>query len=175
MTKMTRQKAIARVAWTSWSEFTIDCERSKVGMSWIEPGNSRCSSGNNRADRARDLDCIRAGLPRDGENNYRGGRMKIAGKEMPREAFVFDPVDDPGDIAEVDRRIVRPAGDDQVAIAFSVFELALRPERDRLVLAIELAGAGIGGAGADRRRQIIEGHVARGERAGIDFDPDRAL
>ncbi len=78
--------------------------------------------GQQRADRARDLDCIRAGLPRDGENNYRGGRTKIAGKEMPREAFVFDPVDDPGDVAEVDRRIVRPAGDDQVAIAFSVFE-----------------------------------------------------
>ena len=144
-------------------------------MSWIEPGNSRCSSGNNsRTERATST-AFAPACRETAKTITEAGGLKIAGKEMPREAFVFDAVDDPGDIAQVNRRIVRPAGDDQVAIAFSVFELALRPERDRLVFAIELAGAGIGGAGANRGRQIIEGHVARGERAGIDLDPDRAL
>src|SRR5450432_1897743 len=100
--------------------------------------------------------------------------MKIAGKKMTREPLVLYPIDDSRDIAEINRGIVRPAPDDEIAIAFRVFDLAVRPERDRLGFAIELPGARISGAGADGSGQIVEGQVPRHERAGVDLDPDRA-
>ena len=47
--------------------------------------------------------------------------------------------------------------------------MSLGPESERLVSAIELSGAGIGSAGLNRLRQLIESHVTGGELAGIDL------
>ncbi len=45
--------------------------------------------GEKRANRARDRDGVRARLPRNGEDNDRGGRMKSAREKMARESARF--------------------------------------------------------------------------------------
>ena len=94
---------------------------------------------------------------------------------MAREPLVLDAIDDTRDVAQINRGIVRAAPDDEVAIALRRFDLAVRPERDRLVFAVKLARAGISGARANGGGELVESHVARGERAGIDLDADGAF
>ena len=91
--------------------------------------------------------------------------MKIADKKMTRQPFVLDTVNHARNIANINRRTVGAALDDDIAVALGRLDLAVRPEGDRLVFAVELAGAGIGSGGANGSRQIVEGHVARGQFA----------
>ncbi len=81
--------------------------------------------------------------------------MKSADKKMPRQALVFYPVDDFGDVAQVDGRAVGAALDDEVAITLGGVDLAVRPEGNRLVATIKLPGAGIGRPGADGGAPVL--------------------
>ena len=46
MTMTTRMNAMISVHFTSLAEFTIVCDRSKIGVNMIEPGKLARSSGN---------------------------------------------------------------------------------------------------------------------------------
>ena len=91
---------------------------------------------------------------------------------MPGKALVLHAVDDGSDIAQVDGRIILATADDEIAIAFRVRDLCVGSQDKRARLPIELPRARIRSAGADGRGKLIQRHVARGERAGIDLDPD---
>src|SRR5438552_8117500 len=101
-------------------------------------------AGQKSANLFRHLNSIRTSLAGNGENDDRCRRLKIANEKVAREAFVLNAINDTGNVAQIDRRAVWPALHDQITITFRRIELPLRPQRKRLVFAVELAGAGVG-------------------------------
>src|SRR6476646_1012242 len=113
-----------------------------------EPNRARqlaLESRQQSAHRCRHLNCIRASLTGNGENDDRSRRFKIANEKVARQAFVLNAINDTGDIPQIDGRAVWPPFYDQIAIAFRRLELPLRLQRKGFVFAIELARAGISG------------------------------
>ena len=69
---------------------------------------------------------------------------------MAGKTFVLDAVDDRRDIAQVNRRAVFSASDDQIFVTVSVRDLAVRAQDQGCVFSVELSRAGIRSAGANR-------------------------
>ena len=49
---------------------------------------------------------VSASLPRNGKHDNRGRRIKTTDKEMPREAFVLNAIDDLRDVAQINGRSI---------------------------------------------------------------------
>ena len=79
-----------------------------------------------------------------------------------------------GHVAQVNGRAV-VAADDQVAVTFRVVELALRPQQHRSARAVELSGAPVARAVADRGAQVVHGDAPRPHRGRVRLDADRRL
>ena len=93
----------------------------------IDPGSSALIMRQNLVDRLRHFNGVRAGAAIHRNDHGRRGHLNTAHPEAHVYALVLDRLFDRRHVAQVNRRVVRTA-DDQVAVLFGGFELALRSQ-----------------------------------------------
>ena len=108
-----------------------------------------------------------------GDDGGRGDRV-ATGPEAHRDALVLDGFPDVGDVAQVHGRALTRAHD-EVPVRVDAVELAVGPEQRGARGRVELAGPGVAGAAADRRRQVVDRDAARPHRPRIRLDANGRL
>ena len=113
-------------------------------------------------------------LPVDGQDHDGRGNRVPPRPEVHRHALVLDRLPDVGDVAQVHGRAVG-RGHHEALVGLDAVELPVGPEERGARGRVELAGAGIAGAAADGRRQVVDRDAPRPHRAGVRLDADRRL
>src|SRR5204862_1828553 len=106
MTITTRTNAMISVHFTSLAEFTIVCDRSKIGVNMIEPGKLARSSGNSALTELATSTAFAPACRETASTTTEPGGIKAAHPEKTWEALVLHAWPDVGNVGQVNGRPV---------------------------------------------------------------------